>query len=163
MHAATATAVAVEAERASEPWTPADRAALLLTIGLGETRMSEEAQLGLRRGDHGRSLCVMQVHRNAWAALRPWLTVEGMSPEHGSVLGAGLPACMRAAGSVLDAWGADRGSPYEARLARIIEGYGTGKPLGDEPPPWALERAETWASIRWQMTKGECAIGSNEA
>ena len=157
MRAAVTASVALEAARAVEPWTPIDRAALLTTIGLAETGMRETAQLGLKRGDRGASLCVMQVHRRAWVALRPWRTADGMSESHGSVLGAGLPACMRAAGSVIDAWQGVAPWPSSDRVARLIEGYGTGADLQAAPPQWALDRAATWAAIRWQMTRGECA------
>lgn len=132
-------------------WSTVEGASLIVTVLWHESgRFDIGTYTGLKRGDHGHSVCYGQINRGAWPLIvKNWNTVsDDPTPAFpaGLLGGTGVKACITSSWIVLREWsgcGGDRSSVQGA--ASILMGYGTGRTC--RPGNWALNRAFVWNKL----------------
>ncbi len=139
----------IEAAAALESDTPPDgwrwsglalKATLLATTYEEGAHWSRSVHDGSRLGDGSRARCLAQLHRHpSWVPGPMWRATTGTDLE-------ATRLCMRGAARVLahysaacvTPWKAER--EFEASIARVVAGYGTGRSCNPYHRPWALAR-----------------------
>ncbi len=119
------------------------RAMAIVVVFWGESRFSPLIHAGVRRGDHGKSLCLGQ-HKQLTRTEEQWEALAGVTLE-------ATTRCARATGDALvKAWHYCKSLDGRSGYAEAMTLYGSGRTCRPEETPWASifrDRGDKWTRL----------------